>query len=86
MNTVKSGDTGRGGGREVLTEFLRSLQLSGKKREGGFTGLAHNSCQSTLHRSQWKFIIPIGYISFRIRLDLMLKLFQNYINPNRFAV
>jgi hypothetical protein len=36
MNSVKSGDTGRGGGgREVLIEILRSLQLSGKKRERG---------------------------------------------------
>ncbi len=37
MNIVKSGDTRRGGGvdREMLTELLRSLQLSQKKREGG---------------------------------------------------
>ncbi len=77
---------GGGWGREVLIELLRSLQLSGKKREGGFTGLAHNSCQSTLHRSQWKFIFLIGYISFRIRLDSKLKLIRNYINPNGFAV
>ncbi len=70
----------------MLIELLRSLQLSRKKREGGITGLAHNSCQSTLHRSQWKFIFPIGYISFRIRLDSMLKLIWNYINPNGFAV
>jgi hypothetical protein len=34
MNTVKSVDTGGGGG-EVLIELLRSLQLLGKKREGG---------------------------------------------------
>ncbi len=37
--------------------------------------------QLLVHRSQWKFIFPIGYISFRIRLDSMLKLIQNYINP-----
>ena len=87
MNIVKSGDTRRGGeDREMPIELLRSLQLSRKKREGGLTGLAHNSCQSTLHRSQWKFIFPIGYISFRIRLDSMLKLMWNYINPNGFAV
>ena len=86
MNIVKSGDTRRGGDRKMLIELLRSLQLSRKKRKGGFTGLAHNSCQSTLHRSQWKFIFPIGYISFRIRLDSMLKLIWNYINPNGFAV
>ena len=36
--------------------------------------------------SSTKFIFPIGYISFRIRLDSMLKLIWNYINPNGFAV
>jgi hypothetical protein len=36
MNIVKSGDTRRGGGgREMLIELLRSLQLSRKKIEGG---------------------------------------------------
>jgi hypothetical protein len=80
------GTLGGGGDREMLIELLRSLQLSRKKRDRGFTGLAHNSCQSTLHRSQWKLIFLIGYISFRIRLDSMLKLIWNYINPNRFAV
>ncbi len=30
-----SGDTGGWGGREGQIELLRSLQLSGKKREGG---------------------------------------------------
>ncbi len=42
--------------------------------------------QLPVHRSQWKFIFPIGHISFRIRLDSMLKLFRNYINPIGFAV
>jgi hypothetical protein len=37
--------------------------------------------QLPVHRSQWKFIFPIGHISFRIRLDSMLKLIRNYINP-----
>jgi hypothetical protein len=41
------------GGREVLIELLRSWQLSRKKREGGFTGLAHNSCQSTDHNGNY---------------------------------
>ncbi len=35
MNIVKSGDSRRGGDREMLIELLRSLQLSRKKREGG---------------------------------------------------
>ncbi len=71
----------------MLIELLCSWQLSRKKREGGaFTDLAHNSCQSTLHRSQWKFIFPIGHISFRIRLDSMLKLIRNYINLNGLTV
>jgi hypothetical protein len=65
-------------------ELLRSWQLSRKKSEGGFTDLAHNSCQSTDHNG--KVIFPIGHISFRIRLDSMLKLIRNYINPNGFAV
>jgi hypothetical protein len=55
-----------GGGegvREVLIELLRSWQLSLKKREkklngggeGGFTGLAHHSCQSTDHNGNSYF-------------------------------
>ncbi len=52
MTIVKSGILGGGEGvREVLTELLRSWQLSRKKREkklngggGGFTGLAHHNC------------------------------------------
>ncbi len=39
-----------------------------------------------VHRSHWKFIFPIGHISFGIRQDSMLKLIRNYINPIRFAV
>ncbi len=42
--------------------------------------------QLPVHRSQWKFIFPIRHISFRIRLDSMLKIIRNYINPNGFAV
>jgi hypothetical protein len=37
--------------------------------------------QLPIHRSQWKFIFPIGHISFRGRLDSMQKLIRNYINP-----
>ncbi len=39
-----------------------------------------------VHRSLWKFIFLIGHISFRIRLDSMLKIIRNYINPNRLTV
>jgi hypothetical protein len=79
-----SGDPGwGGGGREMLMELLLSWQLTHKKREGG--GLPGPQ-QLPVHRSQWKFIFPIGHISFRIRLDLMLKLIRNYINPNGVAV
>jgi hypothetical protein len=42
--------------------------------------------QLSVYRSQWKFIFPIGHISFRIGLDSMLKLIRNYINPIGFAV
>jgi hypothetical protein len=81
---------GWGGGEgvvEVQIEFLRSWQLSRKKREeklkgGGWLGPP----QLPVHRSQWKFIFPIGHISFRIRQDSMLKLIRNYINPIGFAV
>jgi hypothetical protein len=78
--------TGRGGeGREVQVVLLRSWQLSRKKREGG--GVYWPAPQQLpVHRSQWKFIFLIGHISFRIRLDSMLKLIRNYINPNGFAV
>ena len=75
-----------GGGRRDRESSCAACSCHGRRERGGFTGLAHNSCQSTLHRSQWKFIFPIGYISFRIRLDSMLKLIWNYINPNGFAV
>jgi hypothetical protein len=44
------------------------------------------SWQLPVHRSQWKFIFLIGHISFRVRLDSMVKLIRNYINPNGFAV
>jgi hypothetical protein len=56
INIVMIGDTGRGGGdREVLMDLLRSWQLSRKKREGGFKGLAQNSCQSTDHNGNSYF-------------------------------
>ncbi len=42
--------------------------------------------QLPVYRSQWKFIFPIGHISFRKGLDSMLKLIRNYINPIGFAV
>jgi hypothetical protein len=42
--------------------------------------------QLPVHRSQWKFIFLIRHVSFRVRLDSMLKLIRNYINPNGFAV
>ncbi len=56
----------------------------GGGRGGGFhwAGLP----QLPVHRSQWKFIFLIGHIRFRVRLDSMLKLIRNYINPNGFAV
>jgi hypothetical protein len=63
---------------------LRSWQLSRKKREGALSWPGPQ--QLLVHRSQWKFIFPIGHISFRIRPDSMLKLIRNYINPNGFAV
>ncbi len=52
MNIVNpSVDTGRGGGRvEVLIELLRSLQLSGKKREGGLYW--HGPQQLPVHTPQ----------------------------------
>jgi len=80
------------GVREVLKDLLRSWQLSRKKREeklneGGGGGVyCPGPAQLPAHRSQGKFIFPIGHISFRIRLDSMLKLIRNYINPNGFAV
>jgi hypothetical protein len=48
----------------------------------------HWAClpQLPVHRSQWKFIFLIRHISFRVRIDSMLKLIRNYINPNGFAV
>jgi hypothetical protein len=70
----------------MVIELLRSLQLSRKKREGGALLAWPTTAASPHYRSQWKFIFPIGYISFRIRLDSMLKLIWNYINPNGFAV
>jgi hypothetical protein len=72
------------GVRELLIKLFRSWQLSRKKREGGLYW--PGPPQLPIHRSQWKFIFPIGHISFRIRLDSMLKLIRNYINPIGFAV
>ncbi len=100
MNIFKSEDTRRGGGgRELPIELLRSWQLPHKKRKeffhwrsylgggGGGAGFHWASLpQLPVHRSQWKFIFLIGHISFRVRLDSMLKLIRNYINPNGFAV
>ncbi len=79
------------GVRESLIELLRSWQLSRNKREkklnGGEGGLYwHGPPQLPVYRSQWKFMFPIGHISFRIGLDSMLKLIRNYINPIGFAV
>ncbi len=54
------------------------------RREGGLYW--PGPPQLPVHRSEWKFIFPIGHISFRIRLDLVLKLIRNYINPIGFAV
>ncbi len=75
----------------MLIELLRSWQLSRKKREeklnGGGGGFYWPfPAQLPVHRSQWKFIFPIGHISFRMGLDSMLKLIRNYINPIGFAV
>jgi hypothetical protein len=93
MTIVKSGLLGGGEGvREVLKEILRSWQLSHKKREkklnGGRGGGLYwpGPPQLPVYRSQWKFIFPIGHISFRIGLDSKLKLIRNYINPIGFAV
>jgi len=98
MNIFKSEDTRRGGGgREMPIELLRSRQLPHKKRKSSFIGEAKwgwgeggfhwaGLPQLPVHRSQWKFIFLIGHISFRVRLDSMLKLIRNYINPNGFAV
>jgi hypothetical protein len=72
------------GVREVLIELLRSWQLPHKLNGGGFTG--HGPPQLPVHRSEWKFIFPTGHISFTIRLDSMLKLIRNYINPIRLTV
>jgi hypothetical protein len=92
MTIVKSGILGGGEGvREVLIELLRSWQLSRKMREkklneGGGGVYWPGPPQLPVYRSQWKFIFPIGHISFRIGLDSMLKLIRNYINPIGFAV
>ena len=78
---------GGAGGKELLAELLRSWQLPHKLNVGGRRGLYWpGPPQLPVHRSQWKFIFPIGHISFRIGLDSMLKLIRNYINPIGFAV
>jgi hypothetical protein len=85
MKLVKTEDTRRGGGgREKPVELLEKLNGGGGGGEGGlhWAGLP----QLPAHRSQWKFIFLIRHISFRIRLDSMLKIIRNYINPNRLTV
>ncbi len=96
MNLFKSGATVRGeGGREMLIELLRSWQLPWRREKSYFIGEAEwgeggqywpGLPQLSVLKSQWKFIFPIRHISFRIRLDSMLKLIRNYINPNRLTV
>jgi hypothetical protein len=63
----------------VLIELLRSWQLSRKKREkklngggGGFTGLAHHSCQSTDHNGNSYFQLDT-YSKFQNRTGLDAK-------------
>jgi hypothetical protein len=83
----------------MTIELLRSWQLPRKKREegvlsseklngvGGEGGLHWAGLpQLPVHRSQWKFIFLIGHIRFKIRLDSMLKIIRNYINPTRLTV
>ncbi len=91
LTIVQCGILGEGRGLGSADRALRSWQLSRKKREeklnGGGRGLSWpGPSQLPVHRSQWKFIFPIGHISFRIRLDSMQKLIRNYINPIGFAV
>ncbi len=88
MECVEHWEGGEGV-REVLIELLRSWQLSRKEREEKLNGGGlywPGPPQLPVHRSQWKFIFPIGHISFRRRLDSMLKLIRNYINQIGFAV
>jgi hypothetical protein len=84
--------------REMLIELLRSWQLPRKQREeffhwkswlgvgGGEGGRHWAGLPLLVHRALWKFIFLIGHISFRIRVDSMLKIIRNFINPNRLTV
>jgi hypothetical protein len=91
MVILKSGVTGRWGvtsGLDVdlaqlaaATEEERGAISLEKLNGGGGGGLLAWPATAASQRSQWKFIFLIGHISFRIRLDSMLKLMRNYINP-----
>ncbi len=66
----------------TLEERERGVISLDKLSGGGRGGLVWpGPPQLPVHRSQWKFIFPIGHISFIKRLDSMLKLIRNYINP-----
>ena len=78
--------------RELLRSWQLRCHVSSERSSfigeadwgwGGGEGRAPLGWPATAasHRSQWKFIFPSGHISFRIRLDSMLKLIRNYINP-----
>ncbi len=70
VNIGESGDTRRGGGGiKRVDRALAQLAAVTVEERGGLYWPGPQQLLSTLHRSQWKFIFPIGYISFRIRLD-----------------
>ncbi len=72
----------------MLKDLLRSWHKKREKKLNVGGGGLHwpGPPQLLVYRSQWKFIFPIGHISFRKGLDSMLKLIWNYINPIGFAV